>query len=120
MEHDDVSASFDLAAARAWVFYNPKNEAVFRPCLGVGAGVLVPWSKGDASGTYVSKLDQTVIGYIGVAGHVAIYLGHYIRLTIGIQAGLALPDIAIKFGSHEIASFGLPMLEGFLSAGLVL
>jgi hypothetical protein len=113
--YDKVSASFDLASIRAWIFYGPGFDNSLRPCLGIGTGVILAWSEGNESDDYVSRLDYLAAGYIGISGQMAILIAKYLRMRIVVRYGYTLPEMAVRFASQEVAYFGKPMIESGIS-----
>jgi len=115
IRHLDASASFDVAAVRAWVFWEFINKERIKFGVGAGGGVLLAWSRGNAPEQYWVK---TVSGHAAcVSGglQMAVVLLRYLWLRVGFSIGLSLPDeIAVIFSGEKVAGFGRPLMEGFL------
>ena len=115
IEDDGAEASFDLVIVRAWAFYEIVREGTWRPSVGAGAGILVPVSVGVNLGTSIARADETLVGYAGAAAQLGVHLNALFRIRLGVRFGMALPEVKVVFGSEQVASFGMPMFEGFLS-----
>ena len=52
---------------------------------------------------------------IGASAQLAVVLIRHLWLRTGFSVGTTVPrEIAVRFGGHEVASFGRPVLEGFI------
>ena len=115
IRHLDARASCDAAAVRLCVFWDFINMARVRFGVGAGGGVLLAWSKGHAPDPYWVR---TVTGHaacISAGLQMAVVLMRYLWLRVGFSIGLTLPDeISVIIADQKAASFGRPLMEGFL------
>lgn len=115
IKHEYASASFDIALVRAWLLWRLYNKSIFRSCMGVGTGVIIAWSEGSAPEGYITRAERQEAAYIGGTLQVALVPYRYIWIRLGFTAGTTLPRINVKFWGESIATFGMPLLEGFLN-----
>jgi len=118
IDNQGAEASFDIGMVRSWAFYNILRTGTWRPSVGAGAGILIPVSVGVNLGNNVARLDRTVVGYAGAAAQLGVHLNETFRIRLGVRLGIALPEVEVIFGSEQVASFGMPMFEGFLNVEL--
>ena len=112
---DEASASFDVAAVRAWFLWRLYNKGRFRSCMGIGGGALIAWSEGSAPEGIETQSDRTVVPFIGGTLQLAVVLLKYLWIRCGFIAGSSLQEIYLRMLGEKAAEFGAPLLEGFLS-----
>lgn len=111
----DESASFDVAALRGFLLWEVLRGRRLKISLGAGVGVLFAWSKGKAPEGVAVSDELGYAAYIGGSAQLAVVLIRYLWLRTGFSVGTTVPrEIAVRFGGDEVASFGRPVLEGFL------
>ncbi len=115
IEQDRMSASFDAALVRLWGFWEILDHGPVRPSLGIGSGLAVSWSRGLHAGSLSTRIDSTESAYLGGVGRLGFVLAKYFWLRLDGRVGALLPGVTIAFAEDEIASFGRPLVEGFLS-----
>ncbi len=118
IESNGARSSFDLTAVRAWVLFDALRQGTWRPSFGLGAGVVVPWSKGVDSNEFLAHTDKTLVAYVGISAQLAVLLTRYLGLRLGARAGLLFPEVRVLFDGEQVAAFGRPMVEGFLDLEL--
>jgi hypothetical protein len=109
---DNRSATFDVAAVRAWVLWFIIPHGVVRPVLGAGGGMLVPWAQEVKDGN--AKKKHGLVAYVGGTLKVVLALTRTFWLRVSVAAGTALPEVRIKFNEEKVAFFGMPLIEGQL------
>jgi hypothetical protein len=115
IRHLDASASFDVAAVRVWALWEFMNRARVRFGAGVGGGVLLAWTKGTAPETYWVRTETGHAACFAGGLQMAVVLTRHLWLRTGFSVGLTLPDeITVVFAGEKVASFGRPLMEGFL------
>ena len=117
---DDITkegntSTFDTAAIRAWAIWEFMQLKKLRGHLGAGAGIVLPWAKGLKSANYLSTTDRTATAYAGLTTQLAYEFNRNFGLRFDLKVGFALPEVRVYFADIQAASFGRPMVEGFLN-----
>jgi hypothetical protein len=109
------SSTFDAAAIRAWALWEFMQMKELRAHLGAGAGIVLPWAKGLSSENFLPVSDRTTAAYAGLITQLAYRFNRSFGLRFDLKVGFALPEIRIYFADVQAATFGKPMVEGFLN-----
>jgi len=117
---DDISkegnaSTFDAAAIRVWAVWEFLRLHNLRGHLGAGAGIVLPWAKGVESANYLSTTDRTVTAYAGLTTQLAYEFNRNFGLRFDLKVGFAIPEVRVYFAEIQAATFGRPMVEGFLN-----
>jgi len=115
IKEEGASASFYTAVARVWSLWEIRGRGLFRPSIGAGGGLLIPWAKGSGSAYYEVRTDRGAVGYVGATAQLALALTRSFWLRFGVNAGASLPEVRMLFAGKEVASFGMPLIEGFFN-----
>ena len=115
---DGHRSTVSLATAAAWLFWEIRPRGRWRPAVGLGGGVLLPWAMGHADPRYEAVRDWSAYGYVTVGAQLAVVLTERLWLRLGLQCGLAVPRIEIVYGSETAATFGWPAVTGQLGLEL--
>ena len=111
----DMGSTFDSATVRAWVLWDFLMRKVVRLGAGMGAGLLVAWSKGFAPEGYEVKTDNGIAAWFGGTLQSSFALSRHLWLRLGFTLGATLPgDVVVRFSGEKVASWGRPILEGFV------
>ena len=113
IEDAQNAATFHLAAARAWVLWEIRPQGLLRPAIGVGGGVVVPWTRGIRSPDLQNQSDRNLLAYLGANAQLGIVFSRYLGLRLVAKTGILLPEAEIWFGDHKVARVGRPLFEGF-------
>lgn len=108
------ASTFDSAAVRAWILWTFINRGIVRPAIGAGAGVLVSWTKGLRSDVHLVTTDRVATGYAGITAQLALALSRRVWLRAGVNLGGSIPTTRILFADEVVATFGLPLVEGYV------
>ncbi len=109
------SSTFDAAAIRAWALWEFMQMEKLRAHLGAGAGIVLPWAKGLSSENFLPVTDRTTAAYAGLITQLAYQFNRNFGLRFDLKVGFALPEIRVYFADTQAATFGKPMVEGFLN-----
>lgn len=109
------ASTFGAASVRAWVLLDILHRGIVRPFVGVGGGVLVAWSRGLSADAGITTHDRVVTGHLGGTAQLALALSRTVWLRLGTTVGVALPRIRILFADATVASFGMPVAEGWVA-----
>jgi len=79
------------------------SRGLFRPSIGAGGGLLIPWDKGSGSAFYDIHTDRGTVGYAGATAQLALALTRSFWLRFGVNAGTSLPEVKMLFAGKEVA-----------------
>ncbi len=113
-----ATTSVSLACIAAWIQWELRSRGRWRPSLGLGAGVLVPWVLGQGGAGLIPRKDASLSGLVGLAAQTAVVLTSWLWLRVGFRCDFALPPIRVNYGPDTVARFGLPALTGHLGLEL--
>ena len=101
-------------AARTHVGVWPVPRARVSPMLGLGGGLLVAWTRGDAVAPFRGRSDRTATGLVSAMFDLAVRVSPRLRIRPGARVGVALPPIVVdtEDRTHRTA---VPVVEGVLT-----
>lgn len=104
-------------AMRTHVGVWPVPRARVSPMLGLGGGLLVAWTRGDAVAPFRGRSDRTATGLVSAMIDLAVRVSPRLRIRPGARVGVALPPIVVdtEDRSHRTA---VPVAEGVLALEL--
>jgi hypothetical protein len=108
------TARVGFATPRVHVGFWPLPRARVSPGFGVGMGVLIAWTRGDAEGEWIGRDDVTAVALPSVAVDLAIVLAPRLRLRLGARLGAALPAVRVH-GPDGAARAAQPLFDGGLA-----
>jgi hypothetical protein len=108
----NLTATFDVAAARAWLLWFIRPTGVVRPVIGAGAGIIIPWSQGVMSGR--AHKEYGLVAYAGGTFKLVFAVTRSFWIRASFATGAVAPRVKIFFNGTRVARFGLPLLEGQL------
>lgn len=108
------SASVNVASATAWALWEICPHGRFRPTVGLGAGVLIPWGTGQDSAAYIGRTHVSASGLFAATAQIAFVMTPELWLRLGFSAGIAVPEVTIQLGAMDAATFARPLLSAFL------
>jgi hypothetical protein len=111
--HQGMRSTFDLAAVRAWVLWNAPGGGILHTSLGIGAGLVVPWTNALDSSEFLVHSDRATVTYVGLGAQLGVEINRWLQLRLEIRGGLLFPEVTISFDDDSAASFGRPMVESF-------
>jgi hypothetical protein len=114
VEHSSGRATFGVASVRGWVLWEIWRRGRLRPAIGVGGGALIAWSSGLDSPLYNARGDTTVTAQLDGTAQTGIVLTQHLWLRLGLTVGLAVPQIAVRYPDQIAATFGRPLLAGWV------
>lgn len=116
VQHAGDTVTIDMAFVRLWALWEILQKGRFRPAVGVGSGVVISWSN-VVSANNTDKSDNTVITYVGAVGRTGIMITKHVWIRFGLRVGLFAPQLELYLpdSKEAEASWGLPMLEGYIS-----
>ncbi len=114
---DGLASTFDMTSGFVWTVWTPEPAGPLRPAFGVGAGLLRPGARG-VSGTQGLTLreDSTLVGAGAVRFELAWSFTPRLAVICVVNAGVALPEISVRFSDRTVARAGNPFAE--ILAGL--
>lgn len=111
VSHEGSSASVaaNLAAAEAYFRLRGAQDSPWE--AGLATGVAVAWLRmaGVASAPLVGRSDDVWTALPFASVEIASRIGARVRLRASLLAGLAVPDVKIRFAGESIASWGAPL-----------
>ncbi|MFH1436816.1 MAG: hypothetical protein ABIJ56_14005 [Pseudomonadota bacterium] len=114
IEEEEGRASFGVGIIRGWLLWELLHTGRVKLCAGIAVGALIAWSEGSGAEEPAAQADSTYTGYIGGTLQLAVALAKHIWLRLGFTPGVSIPEVSIRFFGGEVATFGRPVLEGFL------
>jgi hypothetical protein len=109
---DGLVSTFDMTQALAWVLWSPEPAGALRPSFGVGAGLLRPSARGvSGSPGLTLRQDATVVGAGAVRFELAWTFTARLAVICAVNAGVALPEITVRFSERTAARAGNPFAE---------
>lgn len=103
--------------ARTHVGVWPVPRARVSPMLGLGGGVLVAWTRGDAVAPFRGRRDRTATGLVSAMIDLAVRVSPRLRIRPGVRVGVALPAVAVDTEDRRHRT-ALPLVEGVLALEL--
>jgi hypothetical protein len=100
-----------LAMLCAYLTFEPWPRARVSPGLGVGGGLLIAWTHGEARVGFEGNRDTTAVGSISASFHLGIGLTPSLRLLVRADIDIAVPDIDVRFAGDPVAVIGRPLLD---------
>ena len=114
MEEEEGRASFGVGIIRGWLLLELLHTGRVKLCAGIAVGALIAWSEGSGAEEPAAQADSTYTGYVGGTLQLAVVLAKHIWLRLGFTPGVSIPEVSVRFFGSEVATFGRPVLEGFL------
>ena len=102
--------SVGLFAIQAWMFWTVFSRESLRAELGVGGGILIPWSQAHNSPQLTNIVATTTSAYVGACPRIAYRLGQ-LWFVLALRVGLPIPSIRIYLGDTKIAQEKGPLTE---------
>ena len=114
IEKEEGQSSLGISIIRGWLLWELLHTGRIKLCAGIAGGVLIAWSEGSGAEEPAAQTDSTYAGYVGGTLQIAVMLSKHIWLRLGFTPGVSIPEVSIRFFGSEVATFGRPVLEGFL------
>jgi len=111
LREDGLESTFDVLQIFAWATWQPEPLAPVRPAFGVGAGLLRPSAQGTSGDGLTLREDATWVAAAGVRFEVAWHFGRRFAALCSVSAGLAIPEITVRFAGQAVAHAGNPFAE---------
>ena len=102
--------SVGLFAIQAWMFWNVLSSDSVRGGLGVGGGILIPWSQAHNSPQLTNGVATTSSAYVGACPRIAYRLGQ-LWFVLAFRLGLPIPSIRVYLGDTKVAHEKGPLTE---------
>jgi len=112
----DASASFGLGLARVSTLLEPWPLARLSPALELRGGILGALAAGDSEAGASTSVEAGSTPFVGGALSSGIYLRRDFRLRAGIELGVSLEPLELRFAGKRVATFGQPWFGASLSA----
>lgn len=112
----DGTATLLPFIVRAGALAEPWRRARLSPALGLGIGLLIARSSGDAPASEVERVDWVAAALPYAELRLALRITSNVRIVASSTVGLALPTLPIRFAGRAIADVGRPQLSGLLAA----
>lgn len=117
LRREEAQAAVRAGMARLALMLEPWPDAWLSPAVSLGGGVLVVWASGTVPEPDVGQTQAQVVALGSAGPSLGLRLSKRVQVRAAFQAGLALPSVAINFGTQTLARVGRPFFDG--SLGLV-
>ncbi len=111
LREEGLASTFDVLSGLVWATWQPEPRATVRPAFGVGAGLLRPSAEGISGDGFTLREDATWVAAAGVRFELSWHFGHRFAALFTVNAGVAIPEITVRFAGEAVAHAGNPFAE---------